>query len=228
MCCSFPVSFLIFVFHDTFYLCIHLNNFLFLFRESLLDTDRGYKGERVEGLDFFVEHLSWKKLPKEVFEVYGGFDAAKVLREELGFNQKPENLKDLINQQEIMNAALEAEAAMAGNEAKPKAEMTATDKIQEKVNQEELRQKREKERITKKALAMGLDPEKALAVKSTDSMSHSDELKKRFMAAAVGVETHKKRKLEAGIIDEWATEKEENEPIPFVIPSVSWTLLDQK
>ena len=68
-----------------------IHNFLFIsifLRESLLDPDRGYKGERVEGLDFFVEHLTWKKLPKEVFECYGGYEQAKQMREELGFNKR--------------------------------------------------------------------------------------------------------------------------------------------
>lgn len=55
------------------------------YRESLLDPERGYKGTRAEGLDFFVEHMAWKRLPKEVFEPLGGFAAAKAVRLERGF-----------------------------------------------------------------------------------------------------------------------------------------------
>jgi hypothetical protein len=51
-------------------------------REALLDPERGFQGTRVEGLDFFVEHTSWKRLPKEVFEPLGGYEAAKLLRQE--------------------------------------------------------------------------------------------------------------------------------------------------
>lgn len=52
-------------------------------RENLFDPERGYRGVRFEGIDFFVEHLPWKKLPKEVFEPLGGRDAAKAMRQAL-------------------------------------------------------------------------------------------------------------------------------------------------
>lgn len=39
----------------------------------------------MEGLDFFVEHLSWKRLPKELLEPLGGAVAAKALRAERGY-----------------------------------------------------------------------------------------------------------------------------------------------
>ena len=55
-------------------------------RAGLWDEERGYKGERVPGLDFYVDHLPWKRLPKEVFEAFGGYDAAKQLRELGGFS----------------------------------------------------------------------------------------------------------------------------------------------
>jgi hypothetical protein len=58
------------------------NNTTRTHREALLDPERGFQGTRVEGLDFFVEHSSWKRLPKEVFEPLGGFEAAKLLRQE--------------------------------------------------------------------------------------------------------------------------------------------------
>ncbi|RYG64476.1 hypothetical protein EON64_13910, partial [archaeon] len=51
----------------------------------MLDSERGYRGERTEGLDFFVEHLPWKQLPREVFEAYGGYEQAKELRRQPGF-----------------------------------------------------------------------------------------------------------------------------------------------
>lgn len=53
----------------------------------MLDPERGYRGEKVEGLDFYVEHVSWKRLPKEVFEVYGGYSAAKEMRAAMGFKK---------------------------------------------------------------------------------------------------------------------------------------------
>lgn len=57
----------------------------FFYRESLLDPERGYRGNRVEGLDFFVEHMTFKRLPKEVFDPLGGAVAAKALRVERGY-----------------------------------------------------------------------------------------------------------------------------------------------
>jgi len=50
-------------------------------RENLFDPDRGYRGTHFEGMDFFVEHIPWKKLPKEVFEPIGGRDVAKLMRQ---------------------------------------------------------------------------------------------------------------------------------------------------
>ena len=67
------------------------------FRDSLLDPDRGYRGSRVDGLDFFVEHMTWKQLPKELFELLGGYMIAKILRKERGYGKvvsTKKNLKD--------------------------------------------------------------------------------------------------------------------------------------
>lgn len=33
-----------------------------------------------KGLEFLVEHYTWKKLPRIVFDIYGGFNAAKAKR----------------------------------------------------------------------------------------------------------------------------------------------------
>ena len=51
----------------------------------MLDPERGYRGNRVEGLDFFVEHMTFKRLPKEVFDPLGGAVTAKALRVERGY-----------------------------------------------------------------------------------------------------------------------------------------------
>lgn len=57
-------------------------------RESLLDPERGFKGVRAEGLDFYAEHCTWKKLPVEVFDAFGGKEAAKAKRVEMGYGGK--------------------------------------------------------------------------------------------------------------------------------------------
>ena len=241
-------------------------------RESLLDPDKGYQGERAEGLDFYVEHLSWKKLPKEVFEIYGGFEAAKALREENGYHIRQENTKLVIAQEgaaaptdpnATTSAATTATTAAATATPGRPAPITAAALLQQatlnKVNEEELREKKSQEKFQKKVKLIGLDLEKALAVKNGQHgmpvPSHHvsfDELKKRFCAAAVGVESNKRRKFDSNhIVDEWATfhptEIEENEekdvftlqsnsqplssanhPNSFVIPNITWTLLDHK
>ena len=51
------------------------------------DPEKGYNGPKKEGLDFFVEHVVWKQLPKELFETFGGRDAAKVRRQEILVSQ---------------------------------------------------------------------------------------------------------------------------------------------
>jgi len=60
---------------------IHIDECVYRFQENLFDPDRGYRGNHFEGMDFFVEHIPWKKLPKEVFEPIGGRDAAKAMRQ---------------------------------------------------------------------------------------------------------------------------------------------------
>lgn len=54
----------------------------------MLDPERGYRGQRAEGLDFYLEHMTWKRLPKDVFKNFGGYEAAKQLREERGYGAK--------------------------------------------------------------------------------------------------------------------------------------------
>lgn len=56
-------------------------------RTRLNDPEKGYKGPRKEGLDFFVEHVVWKQLPKELFQVFGGREAAKIRRQEILVSQ---------------------------------------------------------------------------------------------------------------------------------------------
>ena len=51
------------------------------------DEQWGYRGARKEGLDFFVEHMTWKRLPQSVYDSMGGREAAKAKRiEVLGIN----------------------------------------------------------------------------------------------------------------------------------------------
>jgi hypothetical protein len=57
-------------------------------RDALLDPDRGYRGHRAEGLDFYIEHVTWKRLPRDLFAPFGGFDTAKELREKRGYGVK--------------------------------------------------------------------------------------------------------------------------------------------
>jgi hypothetical protein len=46
----------------------------------LHDPEKGFKGNK-EGLEFYVEHHPWKRLPAEVFVSLGGRDAAKEQRQ---------------------------------------------------------------------------------------------------------------------------------------------------
>lgn len=43
------------------------------------DPEKGFKGSK-DGLEFYVEHHPWKRLPAEVFATQGGKDAAKEQR----------------------------------------------------------------------------------------------------------------------------------------------------
>ena len=63
---------------------LHVDVAAYNFHKMLVDK---YKGTMKDGLDWYVEHFPWKKLPKEVFEPFGGRDAAKKLREEKGYGK---------------------------------------------------------------------------------------------------------------------------------------------
>ena len=49
----------------------------------------GFKGNFEPGFDFHIDHLSWKKLPDDVFESFGGRLAAKEKRRNMGYTPKP-------------------------------------------------------------------------------------------------------------------------------------------
>ena len=51
------------------------------------DPEKGYRGPKKEGLDFFVEHVVWKQLPKELFEKFGGREEAKLKRQAILISQ---------------------------------------------------------------------------------------------------------------------------------------------
>jgi poly(A) polymerase len=59
---------------------INIDDKIGLFQDSLFAE---YNGDRTDGLDFYVEHLRWKELPKEVFQIYGGYEEAKKLRKRI-------------------------------------------------------------------------------------------------------------------------------------------------
>jgi hypothetical protein len=82
-----------------------------------LDPERGYKGARLEGLDFYVDHLTWKQLPKEVFARLGGKDAAKKMRVEMGYSTGSSGASA-----KKKAAAAEAASAAAAAAATPGAE----------------------------------------------------------------------------------------------------------
>ncbi len=102
-------------------------------REALWDAERGYNGERVEGLDFFVEHLPWKKLPKEVFAAHGSFEQAKQLRKERGYGRQnsvaPASHLDIIaasaDQEQDRSSAVPAQAAKKVSIAEPNVAVAA-------------------------------------------------------------------------------------------------------
>ena len=56
---------------------------------------QGGQGQRPEGLDFVVEHVAWLRLPREVWDCYGGKEGAKARRVALGIcKSKEENDKE--------------------------------------------------------------------------------------------------------------------------------------
>lgn len=58
---------------------LHVDKAAYNFHKMLVDK---YKGTMKEGLEWYVEHFPWKKLPKKLFEPLGGWDTAKKLRKE--------------------------------------------------------------------------------------------------------------------------------------------------
>lgn len=69
--------------------------FFTIFREGLWDPERGFnKGQRIEGLEFYADHLTWKKLPKKVFDAYGGYEQAKTIRKAMGYDKRLPQLQE--------------------------------------------------------------------------------------------------------------------------------------
>lgn len=79
----------------------------------LYDPVYGFKGDRKEGCDFFVEHFSWvkggKMLPKAVFESIGGIDEAKRRRKEKTAAEKAVAKAAKAEEEAAKAAALEKE-----------------------------------------------------------------------------------------------------------------------
>ncbi len=100
------------------------------FRSTLVTKFESRNGPLTEGLDLFIDHHPWKKLPKEVFEKFGTREAAKELREEKGFGKYGDKKRK--KEEEDANAAA-AEAAVAAEVAKAaEAEAAETDEKGEK------------------------------------------------------------------------------------------------
>lgn len=90
------------------------------------DPDRGHnKGQRIEGLDFYVDHLTWKKLPKKVFDIYGGYERAKELRKEMGYRQK-NTLADPVTSSANVGGATTANPAKNNIQSETRAAVTVT------------------------------------------------------------------------------------------------------
>lgn len=179
-----------------------------MFRESLLDPERGYNGERVEGLDFYVEHLPWKKLPREVFEVYGGFEEAKRIRKELKKGQTTEKVQ------------LSTEASnKASSSTVRKEERTVSDQAETKVAPS-------LGKIGKAESAMPLQLLKQ-KVELTSSSSTTAAIKRKFseavtsaMEESMGPKTRFGRR--AVVINEV-----KKAPVAFNIPHLNWILTEK-
>eukprot|EP01035_Chromulina_nebulosa_P021743 gene21743-28138_t len=76
---------------------LYLDDCLNRFTDSLYDPEKGFKSSTKEGLEFFIEHYTWKRLPPEVFEPWGGKDFAKAKRHELGYGRKKSVTNELTN-----------------------------------------------------------------------------------------------------------------------------------
>lgn len=80
------------------------------------DPEKGYKGPKKEGLDFFVEHVMWKQLPKELFEVFGGREMAKIRRQEILISQgKGKVPKDAAKESSVQVAIEEVKKTDSGD-----------------------------------------------------------------------------------------------------------------
>ena len=100
-------------------------------RESLLDPERGYRGNRVEGLDFYIEHMTWKRLPKELFEPLGGAVVAKALRLERGYGvaKAPKPTETDTAAVEANQSSAESVAALADSVKSESGQSTASNAV---------------------------------------------------------------------------------------------------
>jgi hypothetical protein len=73
--------------HTYIHIYTHTCLYIFIYIYIYIYVFTGYRGPKKDGLDFFVEHIVWKQLPKELFETFGGRDAAKLRRQEILISQ---------------------------------------------------------------------------------------------------------------------------------------------
>lgn len=191
---------------------VHIDECVFHFQESLWDSERGYSGERVDGLDFFAEHLPWKKLPKEIFEPFGGYDTAKRLRKERGYRQISERLPASdTSRLSAKSAQKKGEDQLEGSAA-----MTV------------------KEAVVGASSASALDEIHSVRLASLDSSASLlptvDNLKRKIMEAASNViEDTMGRKVKwqrlAATVPQMASRDAQRRS--FSIPHLSWNLSDK-
>ena len=209
---------------------------LSVIRESLLDPDRGYKGVRFEGIDFFVEHMAWRKLPKEVFESTGGRDAAKARRQALlgiaststrkrknSFGGSPDLLSPTIA---IVAATTDADGVVKvettttavktdGRPATAASALEAKDTDRKAVVGEE-------EAPADNAVAMNLDSKFAVAVSDGSSQPSS----KRIKFSSLVTELKKERKVLPSLMKFVPPVGQTRQP--YRIPTkVTWLLLNK-
>jgi len=186
---------------------IHIDHAVYQFQLKLNDPERGFRGVRKDGCDFFVEHLRWKQLPKELFEVFGGRDAARARRAEIKLAQGKGKEK------EKADAAAEAEAGKDGA-----ADGTVV---------------KEEDGAGRKRKLSESDPSSSSSSSSSSAESKegdgtgggTDAEAKVDDDDAPGVEAVPLPTLLPAFVRPWDELHKQNAR-PFRVPAVSWTLLD--
>ena len=217
---------------------INIDQAVYLFQKKLNDPEKGFRGVRKEGCDFLVEHFKWKHLPKELFEVFGGRDAAKARRAEMLQIQGKGKAVPAVAAAVV---TADSDAAVKETGSDEIIDITATAEMKVEIK-DELGTAGRKRKLSESDASSSASATGALASRSVLSEDDTEfEVNKNGLL----MEAIESKPVDEGIADNseeqlqlpsllppfsrpWEADQKKNGGVAFRVPAVSWSMLESK